>query len=116
MRDSGSSGPSGDPTATAQQYVDAANARDGAALRSLACTPMSESDSKSAAAEFGKFGLQLKLAGPSGTPNDRQAFFWVDAKRSTPSEGERAEQRYMLPVRADGSRWCVSMGATGLPS
>lgn len=116
MSDSGSSGPDGDPGASAQQYVDAVNARDGAAVRALACTPMSESDSKSAAAEFGKFGLQLKLAGPSGTPDERQAFFWVDAKRSTPSEGERAEQRYMLPVRADGSRWCVSMGATGLPS
>ncbi|HEV7981036.1 hypothetical protein [Amycolatopsis sp.] len=116
LSDSGSSGPSGDPAATAQQYVDAVNARDGAAVRALACTPMSESDSKFAASEFGKFGLQLKLAGPSGTPDDRQAYYWVDAKRGTPSEGEPAEQRYMLPVRTDGSRWCVSMGATGLPS
>jgi hypothetical protein len=112
----GSSGPEGDPTATAQQYVDAVNARDGAAVRALACTPMSESDSKSAAAEFGKLGLELKLAGPSGAPDERQAYFWVDAKRGTPSGGERAEQRYMLPVRADGSRWCVSLGAAGLPS
>ncbi|MDT7724145.1 MAG: hypothetical protein QOI21_721 [Actinomycetota bacterium] len=111
----GSSGPSGDPAATAQQYVDAVNARDGAAVRGLACTPMSESDSKFAASEFAKFGLQMTVAGPSGTPDGRQAYFWVDAKRTTPSEGERAEQRYMLPVRADGSRWCVSMGATGLP-
>jgi hypothetical protein len=116
MSDSGSSGPGGDPAATAQQYVDAVNARDGAAVRALACTPMSEPDSKAAAAAFGKFGLELKLAGPSGAPDQRQALFWVDAKRGTPSEGARAEQRYMLPVRADGSRWCVSMGAMGLPS
>jgi hypothetical protein len=116
MSDSGSDGPTGDPAATAQQYVDAVNARDGAALRSIACTPMSESDSKFAGSEFAKSGFQLKLAGPSSPPREREAYFWADGTRSTPSGSERAAQRYMVHVRVDGSRWCVGMGATGMPN
>jgi len=112
----GPSGPDGDPAATAQQYVDSVNARDGAAVRALACTPMTESDSKAAASEFAKSGFQLKLAGPSSPPREREAYFWADATRSTPSGSERPEQRYMVHVRVDGSRWCVGMGAMGMPN
>jgi hypothetical protein len=108
----GSSGPSGDPSSTAQKYVDAVNARDGAAVRGLACTPMSESDSKAAGAKFAATDLKLTLAGPSGTASESEAYFWLDST----SAASPAKQRLMLPVRADGSRWCVSVGALGMPS
>jgi len=107
----GSSGPSGDPSSTAQKYVDAVNARDGAAVRGLACTPMSESDSKAAGEKFAATDLKLTLAGPSGTASATQAYFWLDST-SADSPGK---QRLMLPVRADGSRWCVGVGALGMP-
>jgi hypothetical protein len=111
----GSNSPAGDPAATAQQYVNVVNARDPVALRGLACTPMTEPDSRAAVARFTRFQLQMSLSGPSGTPSGREAYFWVDANRASAVEGELPAQRYMLPVRADGGRWCVSMGAMGLP-
>jgi hypothetical protein len=111
----GSSGPAGDPAVTAQQYVTVVNGRDPVALRGLACTPMTEPDSQAAVAQFTRLQLQMTLAGPSGTPSGSEAYFWVDLHKGSPTPGELAEDRYLIPVRADGGRWCVSMGAMGLP-
>jgi hypothetical protein len=110
-----SSGPGGDPAAAAQKYADAVNAHDGAAVRGLACTPMTESDSKAAGARFAEFDLKVKVTGPSGTPTDREAYFWLDADSVSANGVDRVNERLMLPVRADGSRWCVGVGALGMP-
>ncbi|AXB46339.1 hypothetical protein [Amycolatopsis albispora] len=109
------SGTSGDPRETAQQYVDAVNNRDAERIVALSCS-LSPQYVDDILEELTAKGVELTLSPEEGTESAASAGFWLDGKLANPDSYEDGELRYRLNLGTTNDRWCVTLGARGLPA
>ncbi|MGA6163038.1 hypothetical protein [Amycolatopsis magusensis] len=109
------SGTSGDPRATAQQYVDAVNNKDAETIVALSCS-LGPQYVDSVREELTSKGVEMTLSPEEGTESAASAGFWIDGKLADPASYEDGELRYRLNLSTTNDRWCVTLGALGMPA
>lgn len=111
----GDSGTSGDPRQTAQQYVDAVNNKDAETIVALSCS-LGPQYVDGIREELTTKGVEMTLSAEEGTESAASAGYWIDGKLANPDSYEDGELRYRLSLGTTGDRWCVTLGALGLPA